>query len=194
MQKQVDLKNDWDSLLMTDETNRTIYKNIAQLTRLSAAQIRVAVTESGDNVDSLTQSFREIVSQDKLIRDKIEQLPDDSATQQIKDDIAIISTELRANINDAVVAFQFYDRLCQRLDHTSECLRNLSEIEDHELQSSEDELIKLRDNVYNHFTMIEERQLFDAILSSKDFEQAIKDYSLARKESIEEESDDIELF
>ncbi|MFT5520750.1 MAG: hypothetical protein ACI9IA_001347 [Enterobacterales bacterium] len=194
MQKQVDLKSDWDSLLMTDETNRTIYKNIAQLTRLSAAQIRVAVTESGDNVDSLTQSFREIVSQDKLIRDKIEQLPDDSATQQIKDDIAIISTELRANINDAVVAFQFYDRLCQRLDHTSECLRNLSEIEDHELQSSEDELIKLRDNVYNHFTMIEERQLFDAILSSKDFEQAIKDYSLARKESIEEESDDIELF
>ena len=180
---------------MTDETNSTIDKNIAQLTRLSAAQIRVAVTESGDNVDSLTQSFREIVSQDKLIRDKIEQLPDDSATQQIKDDIAIISTELRANINDAVVAFQFYDRLCQRLDHTSECLRNLSEIEDHELQSSEDKLIKLRDNVYNHFTMIEERQLFDAVLSSKDFEQAIKDYSLARKKSLEEESDDdIELF
>jgi hypothetical protein len=180
---------------MTNKPNGTFNKNIAQLTRLAAAQIRVAVTESGDNVDTLTHSFREIVNQDRLIRDNIAQLPDDNATQEIKKDIAVLSTELRANINNAVVAFQFYDRLCQRLDHTSECLRSLSEIEDHKLQSSEDEVIKLRDNVYNHFTMIEERQLFDAVLTNKNFEEAIKNYSIARIESIEEESDsDIELF
>ena len=179
---------------MTDKSNGTFDKNIAELTRLAAAQIRVAVTESGDDIDALTHSFREIVNQDKLIRDNIEQLPDDSTTKKIKDDIALLSTELRSNINNAVVAFQFYDRLCQRLDHTSECLRGLSEIEDHKLQTSADEVIKLRDNVYNHFTMIEERQLFDAVLSSKDFEQAIKEYSVARIKSLEVEEDDIEFF
>ena len=179
---------------MTDKSNGKFDKNIAQLTRLAAAQIRVAVTESGDNIDVLTHSFREIVNQDNQIRENIEQLPNDSETKKIKDDIARLSTELRANVNNAVVAFQFYDRLCQRLDHTSKCLKRLSEIEDHHLKSSSDELIKLRDNVYNHFTMIEERQLFDAVLSSKDFEQAIEEYAKARMQSLEEEDDDIELF
>ena len=181
---------------MTDKSNVKFDKNIAELTRLAAAQIRVAVTESGDNVDALTHSFREIVNQDKLIRDNIDQLPNDSATKKIKDDIALLSTELRANINNAVVAFQFYDRLCQRLDHTSECLRSLSEIEDHKLQASADEVIKLRDNVYNHFTMIEERQLFDAVLSNNDFEHAIEEYSIARLKSLDsgDEDNEVELF
>ena len=99
------------------------------------------------------------------------------------------------NVQNAVIAFQFYDRLCQRLDHTSECLRNLSEIEDNEETSSAEEVTKLRDRVYNHFTMEEERQLFDAVLTSKDFEHAIAEYTLARSKSLEEDDDDdIELF
>jgi len=180
---------------MTDKSNGQFYKNSAQLTRLAAAQIRVAVNESNDNVATLSDSFTNIVNQDKLIRHSIEQLPADPDTQKIKDEISALSTELRANINNAIVAFQFYDRLCQRLDHTSQCLKKLSEIEENKLQSSADEVIKLRDNVYNHFTMIEERLLFDAVLSSKDFEHAIEEYSLARLKSIEDKSDDdIEFF
>ncbi|PCJ50551.1 MAG: hypothetical protein COA74_01875 [Gammaproteobacteria bacterium] len=182
---------------MAHKPNGQFNKNVAELTRLAAAQIRVAVTESTDSVDTLSTSFTEIVSQDKMIRQKIELLSDDAETLQIKQEIAAISSELRENIDKAVIAFQFYDRLCQRLDHTSECLRKLSEIKEQEVDSKAEEVLRLRDNVYNHFTMLEERQLFDAVISSQNFEQAIADYTVARQNSLESESEsdhDIELF
>ena len=181
---------------MSDNPNERFHKNVAELTRLAAAQIRVTVTESGESVDDLTKAFTEIVSQDRLIRSSIEELPDEPAIAGIKNQIAQLSAEIGTNVQNAIMAFQFYDRLCQRLDHTSECLRNLSEIEDNELKSSVAEVLKLRDKVYNHFTMEEERQLFDAVLVSKDFEHAINEYTIARAKSLEEsdDDDDIEFF
>ncbi len=81
------------------------------------------------------------------------------------------------------------------MDHTSECLRQLSEIEDNKSKASSDDVIKLRDMVYNHYTMEEERQLFDAVLASSDFEAAIREYTLSRAATLEEDDDDdIELF
>ena len=181
---------------MSAEANGQFHKNVAELTRLAAAQIRVTVTESGESVDDLTRSFTEIVAQDRSIRASIEQLPDVPEIKEIKEQISHLSTQIGMNVQNAVMAFQFYDRLCQRLDHTSECLRNLSEIEDNEQTSSAGEVIKLRDKVYNHFTMEEERLLFDAVLTSKDFEQAIAEYSNARAlaQLENDDDDDIELF
>ena len=180
----------------SESYDSAFHKNVAELTRLAAAQIRVSVSESGESVDELSTAFREIVSQDKLIRENISQLPDEPLIKDIKQQIEKLSDKIGANVQNAVVAFQFYDRLCQRLDHTSECLRNLSEIEDSQLKSSIEEVLKLRENVYNHFTMKEERQLFDAVLSNNDFEQAISEYTIARAQSLEEDDDDddIELF
>jgi len=178
---------------MSEEINGQFHKKVAELTRLAAAQIRVAVTESGESVDELSLSFTDIVNKDKLIRESISQLPDEPSITEIKKQISMLSNEISHNVQNAVIAFQFYDRLCQRLDHTSECLRNLSEIEDNTLKSSVDEVNKLRDQVYNHFTMKEERQLFDAVLVNKQFEQAIGEYMKARIETMDDD-DDIELF
>ncbi|MCP3673948.1 MAG: hypothetical protein GY829_05705 [Gammaproteobacteria bacterium] len=175
--------------------NEKFHKNVAELTRLAAAQIRVTVTESDESVDDLSRSFQDIVTQDRSIRATIEQLPDIPEINEIKEQISLLSSQIGINVQNAVVAFQFYDRLCQRLDHTSECLRSLSEIEDDKKKSSAEEVTKLRDRVYNHFTMEEERQLFDAVLTSKDFEHAITEYTLARAKSLEEDDDvNIELF
>jgi len=180
---------------MSEKINGQFHKNVAELTRLAAAQIRVSVTESGESVDDLTSAFTQIVDQDRSIRASIEQLPDMPEIKDIKEQITFLSAQISMNVQNAVMAFQFYDRLCQRLDHTSECLRNLSDIEDKDQKSSVNEVLQLRDNVYNHFTMEEERQLFDAVLSSKDFEQAINEYSIARAKTLEEDDDDdIELF
>ncbi|MCP4271711.1 MAG: hypothetical protein GY781_07060 [Gammaproteobacteria bacterium] len=179
---------------MSGKTNGKFQKNVAELTRLAAAQIRVTLTESGESVDDLTRAFTDIVDQDRSIRANIDQLPDSPEIIDIKQQISSLSAAISSNVRNAIIAFQFYDRLCQRMDHTSECLRNLSEIEDNKSKISSDEVIKLRDMVYNHYTMEEERQLFDAVLVSSDFEAAIREYTLARTETLEEDNDDIELF
>ncbi|MCP4411621.1 MAG: hypothetical protein GY808_03500 [Gammaproteobacteria bacterium] len=179
---------------MSSKTNGKFQKNVAELTRLAAAQIRVTLTESGESVDDLTKAFTDIVDQDRSIRANIEQLPDSAEIIDIKQQISSLSATISSNVRNAIIAFQFYDRLCQRMDHTSECLRNLSEIEDNKSKTCSDEVIKLRDMVYNHYTMEEERQLFDAVLASSDFEAAIREYSLARNATLEDDDDDIELF
>jgi len=179
---------------MSGKVNGNFHKNVAELTRLAAAQIHVTVTESSESVDDLTRAFTEIVDQDRSIRSNVDQLPDVPEINEIKQQISSISAAIGANVRNAIIAFQFYDRLCQRLDHTSDCLKNLSEIEDNKSSASSEQVIKLRDSVYNHFTMEEERQLFDAILSSDDFEAAINDYKIAREASMEDDDDDIELF
>ncbi len=170
------------------------HKKVAELTRLAAAQIRVTVTESGESVNDLTQAFTDIVNLDRCIRKNVEQLPEIPEIEGTKQQISILSAAIGTNVQNAIIAFQFYDRLCQRLDHTSECLRSLSDIEDNQSTASSDEVNKLRNMVYNHFTMEEERQLFDAVLASNDFEAAINEYTLARLQSIEDEDEDIELF
>lgn len=177
---------------MSKSTYGEFHKNVAELTRLAAAQIRVSITESGTSVDVLSLAFTEIVNHERMLRDSIELLPDQPEVKAIKQSIQQLSNSITLHVQNAVIAFQFYDRLCQRLDHTSECLRLLSEIEDRE---SVNDVLKLRDNVYNHFTMKEERQLFDAILSNTDFEEAIVLYNEARDKSLtEDQTDDIELF
>jgi len=175
---------------VSGKANGKFQAKVAELTRLAAAQIRVTVTESGESVDDLTRAFTDIVDQDRSIRANIDQLPDSPEIIDIKQQISSLSAGISSNVRNAIIAFQFYDRLCQRLDHTSECLKNLSEIED-----NKSEVTLLRDKVYNHFTMEEERQLFDAVLASSDFEAAIRDYTLSRATSLEDDDDDdIELF
>jgi len=111
---------------VSGKANGKFQAKVAELTRLAAAQIRVTVTESGESVDDLTRAFTDIVDQDRSIRANIDQLPDSPEIIDIKQQISSLSAGISSNVRNAIIAFQFYDRLCQRLDHTSECLKNLS--------------------------------------------------------------------
>jgi len=167
---------------------------VAELTRLAAAQIRASMIESSSSVDDLSLAFTGIVEQDRLMRNFIGEMPNTPETLTIKNKISELSQQMSSNVLNATVAFQFYDRLCQKLDHSSELLRQLSEIEDKESSASVDKVISLKQSVFNNFTMAEERQLFDAVLSSDSFEQALDNFHRSHQSSITEEDDDIEFF
>ena len=178
---------------MSQAPNGQFNKKTAELTRLAAAQIRVSVTESGDSMGDLTEAFTEIVNQDKEIREAVKQLPDDPKISNLKQQIGDLSAQIGSNVQSAIVAFQFFDRLCQRLDHTSNCLQQLSGIVDKDFKNSVDELLALRDDLYQHFSMKEERQLFDAVLANVDFDDALLAYKKERANSGSAD-DDIEFF
>jgi len=93
-------------------------------------------------------------------------------------------------MQQAIVAFQFYDTLVQRLDHVVICLSKLGElVSDSERNALPKEWSALQASIRNRYTMEKERELFDAILRGDDVATV-----LAALQHSPEPGDDIELF
>ena len=96
-------------------------------------------------------------------------------------------------VQASVVAFQFYDRLQQCLQHVTLSLLELSElIEAPERLYNPNEWKKLQDQIKSRYTMESEKLMFDAILQGKSIVEAIE-LSAANAQT-ESDDDEIELF
>ena len=180
---------------MDNHSYSKFQQNIAELTRLAAAQIQVGISEADESVNQLTDSFTDIVNQDRMLRELVETLPEDSEVLPIKQSITSQSSALGANVRNSIIAFQFFDRMCQRLEHSIDCLKELSAIEESNFQQHIDEIERLKSKIYKSYTMEEERALYDEILTKSDFDQAINAYLVKRNNKADEDDDDdIELF
>ncbi len=177
---------------MEDLSYKEFQQQIAELTRLAAAQIQVSMADADQSVNQLTDSFTEIVNQDRALRDLVQSLPEDPEIAPIKHAIASQSNAIGSNVRNSIIAFQFFDRLCQRLDHSIQCLRELSTIEETNFLQHMGEIERLKTVIYQSYTMEDERLLYDQILADNDFDQAVKTY-LETKNS-QSDDDDIELF
>ena len=107
-----------DVVMMDNKTYQDFQTNIAELTRLAAAQIQVCMSEADVEVNQLTDSFTDIVNQDRRLRELIESLPENDEVLPIKQSISMQSTALGSNVRNSIIAFQFFDRMCQRLEHS----------------------------------------------------------------------------
>lgn len=151
----------------------------AQLLALSVAQIHTSLTEGGQSVSTLTHSFEQL------------------AALCNKEDTSSHSTnELQQashHVTDAIVAFQFYDRLCQRMEHVADSLEKLSG-----LIGSQEQLQNpagwsdLRKHIRSAYTMEAEHLMYEAIMQGESTAQALKIY----REALEklDPAEDIELF
>lgn len=159
----------WDH---TDETLRLLAASIAQ--------IRSTMLDGDDSVDTLTTSFVGIA---------------DTLVQLMEHKTDIEHTDLAGihqQIVQGVVAFQFYDRISQRLDHVTQSLEKLSAIiQAPEKRTLPEEWRHLQDWIEKQFTLESEKRLYQAILAGQSIEDAVRQY---RKADAKPADDDIELF
>ena len=80
------------------------------------AQIQSILSDGGESVSELTESFIELAQTFKQLADH--------TTDIEKTDL----NEIKHQIEQGIVAFQFYDRISQRLDHVSTSLMNMGNI------------------------------------------------------------------
>jgi hypothetical protein len=98
-----------------------------------------------------------------------------------------------ARMQEAIIAFQFYDKLTQRLAHVSSSMEGLGEIlDDDDRIEKADEWRTLQAYIKSKYSMREENELFDVVMNGGDVREAIlKFYEInAQKEP----EDDIEFF
>ena len=103
---------------------------------------------------------------------------------------------MKTNISASICAFQFYDRVCQRLDHVSRSLEKVSAVmASRESLCQPDAWRKIQLDIKSSYTMEAERLMFDYIMQGGSVAEALRIY----REQIDasgnkNNEDEIELF
>lgn len=159
---------------------------------LAVAQVEAAMTDSNASVDALTGTFTTMANTIKLINERISGLADTEATAPVKTELVMATNNVAGMVNQAIVAFQFYDRLSQRLGHVNNGLAWLAElVGDQKQASSAAAWAELQGKIRARYSMPEEIEMFEAVLlRGLTVEQAIREFM----EKMNSKGDDIELF
>ena len=165
---------------------------------LAICQIEATMTDSNKSVDTLTSSFTALAGHTQSVSSQIQNLTEPNQLNQFKEDIQRTASELNGNISASIQAFQFYDRVCQRLQHVTQSLEKVSG-----LLNSEQTLqnpgswTNIQEEIKSSYTMEAERIMFEFIMRGGSVKEALEIYQHhfdAENQSVDQDNDEIELF
>jgi uncharacterized coiled-coil protein SlyX len=149
-------------------------RETVRMLSLSVAQIEMAMNQSDDSIGALTTTFTAMVEQTQKISAASEKI-NQSGNEQPIAEIQAQCTEISNSVNHSIVAFQFYDKLSQRLDHVNHSLNLLAElVSDQNRLYNPNEWLGLQGSIRGRYTMVEEQAMFDALLSGASIEEALE--------------------
>jgi len=159
---------------------------------LAIAHLHMAMTESADSVGQLGDVFPAIADGTAAIREAVGRLRGECEAEGDADRIVERCEEMECTMHRAIVAFQFYDRMIQRLSHVRDSLIALGAlIGDSARVSSPGAWENLREMIWCSYSMESERAVFDALVNGASMEQAL---ALVKKPGSADQPADIDLF
>ncbi|MGB1091109.1 MAG: hypothetical protein ACPGYX_03210 [Oceanobacter sp.] len=165
---------------------------------LAVAQIDSSLTEGSRSVNQLSSSFTMMADNTQtILKLASDEKSADEATAA-KEQIASIAVQINEEIREAIVAFQFYDRLSQRLEHVSSSLERMGHlIADPSMRYSPNAWNLLQGHIKGKYTMEAERIMFEHIMAGNSVAEALEIYNhhfLNSAKSQDDTTDEIELF
>jgi fructosamine-3-kinase len=100
-------------------------QQIARMLELCEAQMESALSESDVAVDALIKAFTSVTESQRSLGDLLEKLPPRSSDAE-DSELGRQLAHVHKQMAHAVVAFQFYDKLTQRLGHVRYSLSTLA--------------------------------------------------------------------
>jgi hypothetical protein len=157
---------------------------------LAIAQLEMAMRDSGGSVEVLSNSFTGMYGNMMGLVEAAQTLPD----SPVKNSIEELGVSVSGQMQQAIIAFQFYDRLSQRLTHISHSLENLTGIvRDPARLYNPAAWNDLQQQIRSKYSMEDEKLMFDTVVQTGDVKQALEQY-VSRKQEAAGGSDDVELF
>ena len=166
-------------------------RETVQMLNLAVAQISGTLHEGDESVNHLASTFTSMVGNVETANIAAENLPDSTEKETIRSNCQAVAKEMQ----NAIIAFQFYDKLTQRLGHVADSLHVLSN-----LVSSPEQLYNpyawrgLQEKIKSNYTVEGERAMFDIILSGRGVDEALALAKQIREEAEQQDDDDVELF
>ena len=158
---------------------------------LSMTQIELALHDSASSVGDLGNSFMSISGALNAIREVARQLPDTAS--EAKSEIENLSAEVGDKVGHAIVAFQFYDRLSQRLSLVCRSLDDLGGlVNDPERLYNPYAWVALQQKIRSKYVTEEDKCMFDTLIETRDVQKALEEFMNCKRE--QQPSGDIELF
>lgn len=167
---------------------------MANMLGLCEAQMESALQDSDKAVDALIQAFTCLVDTTRSVNALTENLP-----PEIKETVAIGLNQQVQTISkqmaSAVVAFQFYDKLTQRLGHVRYSLSTLALfVCDRSQVASPDQWRRLLNTLRRLYRTDEERQIFQNIMDGIASGQGLKEGSAPTQGTLVGQVGEVELF
>lgn len=165
-------------------------RETVKLLAVSVALVENGMKAGDKSVNTLTDSFSGMVGHLQSISGLIETMPDSEPKA-----VALMHCQATSDtIKNSIIAFQFYDRLQQCLEHVSSSLMGLSLlVDDSSRIYNPNEWLKFQSEIRSRYSMESEKIMFDAILSGKSIQEAL-DLAMEVPETQASGEDEIELF
>ena len=167
------------------------------------------------SINSITKELHELPDNSEIISNKeraleiINTLEDHDAASELKKIVSTLTKMNDANvkqtisesaneagemIQETIIAFQFYDRLSQRLHQIVSSLGMMSQLfADKQRLHNPYEWAELQDSIKSRYTVDADRIMFDALLAGASIEEAV-DIATDYEGETETEETEIELF
>ena len=172
--------------------NFTPELQMANMLGLCEAQMESALQESDKAVDALIQAFTCLVDTTRSVNALTEQLPTElreTVATGLNQQVEAITKQMAS----AVIAFQFYDKLTQRLGHVRYSLSTLALfVCDRSQAASPDQWRRLMNTLRRLYRTEEERQIFQTMMDGISSENAQAAAALNETEKFK--AGEIELF
>lgn len=181
--------------VLKEDTHEEKWTHVCETIRmlfLAIAQIEIALRESDRSIDDLTEAFTFIVERENEIAQSTDRIlsagSDPQLCRSIRNNAEVMTEKMRS----AIVAFQFYDKLTQRLGHVGTSLEEMCNLLGDISRIDEvDEWRRLQAVIKSKYSMREEHELFNAVTSGADVREAIRQFdAVHQNDSVE----DIEMF
>ncbi len=165
---------------------------------LAVCQLENAMSESSHSMDALSESFRELANHSIATNQSIQAANSLDDLQALKNQSDATNNEVQSNVSQAITAFQFYDRISQRLDHVARGLEKMSDIIADPTQFHDIAVWKkVQHEVKSSYSMEAERIMFEHVLRGASVKEALEIYRHHFEESTKSpdaDGDEVELF
>ncbi len=166
-------------------------RETVKMLNLAVAQLSGTMAHGDESVSTLTGSFTIMAQAISDIHNVIGQV-EKSENDELLNTIDQKCTTLSDNVQNAIIAFQFYDRLSQNLSHVNKNLSSLGSLVcDQNRIYNPLEWTSLQEQIRSGYTMKEERDMFDMMFKGASVEEALTSYKVDKPE---QEVGEIELF
>ena len=175
----------------TPDLNWSQVRETVLMLELSAVQIEAAMKDSNTSVEVLTESFTSMAGYMRMISDTVQTLTDTGEVGVAKQNLSGVSEHVSSMVNQAIIAFQFYDKLVQRLAHVGISMGDLSSlVGDNRRLYNPSEWVELQNKIKCKYSTREEIAMFEAVMNGVPVHEAVDKFMA----DMREKSDDIELF
>lgn len=156
---------------------------------LAIAQIAGTLEDGDESVASLANAFTSMVGNVESAQTAAEALPASVEKNTIIENCEAVNSEMQ----HAIMAFQFYDKLNQRLSHVSSSLAVLADVVSDPAKLYDPlQWRELQRKIQSKYTVESDRLMFDYILSGRSIEEAL---AMAKQDALSVDSEDgVELF